>query len=59
MCKLVLFLSSNFQDDFHFEYTECDSDGGRWRVSVPKEGQCEGGNPFPPKRGKDCSEYWQ
>jgi len=41
--------------DFHFEYTECDSAGGRWRVAVPKSpGRCTGGNPPPPNRGKGC-----
>ncbi|XP_070192640.1 endosome/lysosome-associated apoptosis and autophagy regulator family member 2-like isoform X3 [Littorina saxatilis] len=41
--------------DFHYEYTECDSEGGRWRVSVPKPDTCIGGAPNPPVRGKDCS----
>ncbi|XP_074646985.1 endosome/lysosome-associated apoptosis and autophagy regulator family member 2-like [Tubulanus polymorphus] len=41
--------------DFHFEYTECDSYGGRWRVSVPQPGKCIGGAPNPPVRGKDCT----
>ncbi|XP_076469611.1 endosome/lysosome-associated apoptosis and autophagy regulator family member 2-like isoform X2 [Babylonia areolata] len=41
--------------DFHYEYTECDSEGGRWRVSVPKPNTCIGGAPNPPVRGKDCS----
>ena len=40
--------------DFHFEYTECDSKGGRWRVQVPKPNTCEGGAPRPPIRGKSC-----
>ncbi|KAJ8301946.1 hypothetical protein KUTeg_020933 [Tegillarca granosa] len=38
--------------DFHYEYTECDSEGGRWRVSVPKPDTCTGGAPNPPVRGK-------
>ncbi|XP_035825827.1 endosome/lysosome-associated apoptosis and autophagy regulator family member 2 [Aplysia californica] len=44
-------------DDFKYEYTECDSDGGRWRVSVPKEpGLCQPGNsPSVPERGKECN----
>ncbi|XP_064604934.1 endosome/lysosome-associated apoptosis and autophagy regulator family member 2-like isoform X3 [Liolophura sinensis] len=42
-------------EDFHYEYTECDSKGGRWRVSVPKPDFCSGGAPNPPVRGKDCS----
>jgi len=40
--------------DFHYEYTECDSAGGRWRVSVPKPGICTGGAPNAPVRGKGC-----
>ncbi|XP_033745153.1 UPF0577 protein KIAA1324-like homolog isoform X1 [Pecten maximus] len=40
--------------DFHYEYTECDSDGGRWRVSVPEPKKCEGGAPPPPVRGQKC-----
>ncbi|XP_064632414.1 endosome/lysosome-associated apoptosis and autophagy regulator family member 2-like isoform X4 [Lineus longissimus] len=40
--------------DFHYEYTECDSYGGRWRVSVPSPATCIGGAPNPPIRGKEC-----
>ena len=42
------------QKDFHYEYTQCDSDGGRWRVSVPSPNTCIGGAPNPPVRGKGC-----
>jgi len=42
------------QKDFHYEYTQCDADGGRWRVSVPKPNVCIGGAPNPPVRGKGC-----
>ncbi|BFZ10557.1 hypothetical protein BsWGS_13596 [Bradybaena similaris] len=44
-------------DDFHYEYTECDSKGGRWRVSVPKEpGICiPSTTPVLPMRGKECN----
>ncbi|XP_042213922.1 endosome/lysosome-associated apoptosis and autophagy regulator family member 2-like isoform X1 [Homarus americanus] len=42
-------------EDFHYEFTECDDDGGRWRVSVPSPDTCEGGAPNPPKRTHDCS----
>ncbi|XP_063598992.1 endosome/lysosome-associated apoptosis and autophagy regulator family member 2-like isoform X2 [Penaeus indicus] len=42
-------------EDFHYEFTECDEKGGRWRVSVPKPGVCEGGAPNPPTRTEDCS----
>ncbi|OWF54250.1 UPF0577 protein KIAA1324-like homolog isoform X2 [Mizuhopecten yessoensis] len=41
-------------NDFHYEFTGCDSNGGRWRVSVPEPDKCEGGAPPPPVRGKDC-----
>ncbi|XP_071960106.1 endosome/lysosome-associated apoptosis and autophagy regulator family member 2-like isoform X2 [Antedon mediterranea] len=40
--------------DFHFEYTECHSDGVRWRVSVPNPDTCENGGPPPPIRAVDC-----
>ncbi|KRY67663.1 Uncharacterized protein T4A_9565, partial [Trichinella pseudospiralis] len=43
------------QSDFHFEYTECDKFGGRWRVAVPDVGTCTGGKPPAPVRGRDCS----
>ncbi|CDW53634.1 hypothetical protein TTRE_0000189901 [Trichuris trichiura] len=43
------------EKDFHFEYTECDKQGGRWRVAVPQPDQCVGGHPPPPVRGRDCS----
>ncbi|KAL8603739.1 hypothetical protein ACOMHN_024355 [Nucella lapillus] len=42
-------------EDFEYEYTECDSDGGRWRVSVPRKDTCKWGSPNPPVRGKDCT----
>ena len=50
------FLLAYFQHDFHYEYTECDSEGGRWRVSVPKPNVCVGGAPNPPVRGKGCGK---
>ncbi|KAG8189614.1 hypothetical protein JTE90_018969 [Oedothorax gibbosus] len=40
--------------DYHYEFTECDSSGGRWRVSVPKPLTCVGGAPNPPIRVNDC-----
>ncbi|XP_076341367.1 endosome/lysosome-associated apoptosis and autophagy regulator family member 2-like isoform X1 [Tachypleus tridentatus] len=40
--------------DFHYEFTECDSYGGRWRVSVPTPKRCVGGAPNPPTRVNDC-----
>ncbi|XP_065829270.1 endosome/lysosome-associated apoptosis and autophagy regulator family member 2-like isoform X2 [Oscarella lobularis] len=42
--------------DYVFEYTECKTDGSRWRVSVPKEnGACLGGEPpAPPIKGQPC-----
>ena len=44
------------QKDFHYEYTECDSEGGRWRVSVPSPNICTGGAPNAPVRGKGCGK---
>ncbi|TRZ16077.1 hypothetical protein HGM15179_011034 [Zosterops borbonicus] len=40
--------------DYHFEYTECDSSGSRWRVAVPNPSvECSG---LPdPVRGKECT----
>ncbi|XP_077193984.1 endosome/lysosome-associated apoptosis and autophagy regulator family member 2 isoform X2 [Paroedura picta] len=40
--------------DYHFEYTECDSSGSRWRVAVPnRDVECSG---LPdPIKGKDCT----
>ncbi|KAM5182015.1 endosome/lysosome-associated apoptosis and autophagy regulator 1 [Mantella aurantiaca] len=42
------------ESEFHYEYTECDSKGTRWRVAVPHTpGLCTG---FPdPVKGTDCS----
>lgn len=48
------------QEDFHYEFTECDATGGRWRVSVPTidaMDTCEGGDPKPPRRTQGCSEW--
>ena len=42
------------QDDFHYELTECDVNGGRWRVSVPNPGKCVSGSPDPPVRLSGC-----
>ncbi|KAK3769646.1 hypothetical protein RRG08_004898 [Elysia crispata] len=44
-------------EDYHFEYTECDSQGGRWRVLVPKAPNlCTQSNlKIMPSRGKDCN----
>lgn len=41
--------------DFHYEFTECDDLGGRWRVSVPRPLKCIGGAPNPPQRVDDCT----
>ncbi|NWH71741.1 K1324 protein, partial [Piaya cayana] len=45
---------SLFQSEYHYEYTECDSTGSRWRVAVPHTpGLCTG---LPdPVRGTECS----
>uniref|UniRef100_UPI00398F5360 endosome/lysosome-associated apoptosis and autophagy regulator family member 2 n=1 Tax=Pristiophorus japonicus TaxID=55135 RepID=UPI00398F5360 len=42
------------ETDYHFEYTECDSTGSRWRVAIPGHpGRCSG---LPePIIGKECS----
>ena len=56
-CSIQNFVFVCFQTDFHYEYTECDSKGGRWRVSVPAPGKCIGGAPNAPIRGKDCCKY--
>lgn len=46
----------NWQTDYYYEYTECDSTGSRWRVAIPQiPGACTG---LPePVRGTECSEY--
>lgn len=43
-------------EDFHYEYTKCDSAGGRWLVSVPnsEDAKCTGGPSEAPVRGKRC-----
>nr|XP_006825517.1 PREDICTED: UPF0577 protein KIAA1324-like [Saccoglossus kowalevskii] len=58
-CVFDLAASANKQptcqpDDFHYQFTECDSDGVRWRVSVPDPDACTGGAPPPPVRAPDC-----
>lgn len=42
------------EGDYHYEYTECDSTGSRWRVAVPNEGKSCAHLPDPVK-GKDCT----
>ncbi|XP_061438291.1 endosome/lysosome-associated apoptosis and autophagy regulator family member 2 isoform X2 [Rhineura floridana] len=40
------------ETEYHFEYTECDSSGSRWRVAVPNM-ECSG---LPdPVKGKECT----
>ncbi|KAK3103275.1 hypothetical protein FSP39_018093 [Pinctada imbricata] len=57
----VVFVSTALKqctkDDFHYEYTSCDSVGGRWRVSVPKNPDlCSPvSSPEPPVRGQSCA----
>uniref|UniRef100_A0A915Q7T4 MRH domain-containing protein n=1 Tax=Setaria digitata TaxID=48799 RepID=A0A915Q7T4_9BILA len=43
-------------EDFRYEYTECDENGQRWRVAVPKIDnlECDDGLPSP-IRGMNCS----
>lgn len=43
------------QSDYHFEYTECDVLGSRWRVAVPNKADTCTGLPDPVK-GTQCSE---
>ncbi|KAM7178402.1 endosome/lysosome-associated apoptosis and autophagy regulator family member 2 isoform 2-T2 [Macrochelys suwanniensis] len=42
------------ETDYHYEYTECDSSGSRWRVAVPNpSAECSG---LPdPMKGKECT----
>ncbi|EJW83103.1 hypothetical protein WUBG_05987, partial [Wuchereria bancrofti] len=43
-------------DDFQYEYTECDNNGERWRVAVPKMNNLECNDEVPlPIRGVNCS----
>uniref|UniRef100_A0A286XRT4 Endosome-lysosome associated apoptosis and autophagy regulator family member 2 n=1 Tax=Cavia porcellus TaxID=10141 RepID=A0A286XRT4_CAVPO len=42
------------ESDYHFEYTECDSSGSRWRVAVPNAAVDCAGLPDP-VRGKECT----
>ncbi|KAF7650547.1 hypothetical protein LDENG_00123780 [Lucifuga dentata] len=42
------------ETDYYYQYTECDSTGSRWRVSIPlSPGSCS--DLPPPSRGTDCS----
>ncbi|XP_072097055.1 endosome/lysosome-associated apoptosis and autophagy regulator family member 2 [Mobula birostris] len=41
-------------NDYHFQYTECDSTGSRWRVAIPNENKKCAGLPEPIK-GRECS----
>uniref|UniRef100_A0A8C3TIP4 KIAA1324 like n=1 Tax=Chelydra serpentina TaxID=8475 RepID=A0A8C3TIP4_CHESE len=47
-------LCNYLQTDYHYEYTECDSSGSRWRVAVPNpSAECSG---LPdPMKGKECT----
>ncbi|XP_028265499.1 UPF0577 protein KIAA1324 isoform X2 [Parambassis ranga] len=42
------------ESDYHFEYTECDVLGSRWRVAVPNKGDTCTGLPDPVK-GTQCT----
>uniref|UniRef100_A0A4W2E0M5 Endosome-lysosome associated apoptosis and autophagy regulator family member 2 n=1 Tax=Bos indicus x Bos taurus TaxID=30522 RepID=A0A4W2E0M5_BOBOX len=42
------------EKDYHFEYTECDSSGSRWRVAIPNSAVDCSGLPDP-VRGKECT----
>ena len=50
-------LCDYLQEDYHFEYTECDSSGSRWRVAIPDSAVDCSGLPDP-VRGKECSTFW-
>lgn len=43
------------QSDYHFEYTECDILGSRWRVAIPNKADTCTGLPNPVK-GTQCSK---
>uniref|UniRef100_A0A8C4NMI3 Endosome-lysosome associated apoptosis and autophagy regulator 1 n=1 Tax=Dicentrarchus labrax TaxID=13489 RepID=A0A8C4NMI3_DICLA len=45
---------SNITSDYHFEYTECDVLGSRWRVAVPNKADICTGLPDPVK-GTQCT----
>ena len=47
-------LCDYLQKDYHFEYTECDGSGSRWRVAIPNPAVDCSGLPDP-VRGKECS----
>lgn len=50
-----LFFILCFQDQLTYEFTECDSAEGRWRVAVPKDpNSCEASEV--PVRQKECSK---
>ena len=42
--------------EFGYEYTQCDSQGDRWRVAIPKIDTCMTGIPYPVK-GKKCGKF--
>lgn len=52
VCFIIL------QSDYHFEYTDCDVLGSRWRVAIPNKPETCTGLPDPVK-GTQCSEYLQ
>uniref|UniRef100_A0A665VDZ5 UPF0577 protein KIAA1324-like n=1 Tax=Echeneis naucrates TaxID=173247 RepID=A0A665VDZ5_ECHNA len=49
-----MFCVCDWQTDYYYEYTECDSTGSRWRVAIPQRaGSCTG---LPePVRGTECT----
>uniref|UniRef100_A0A8C4IFQ8 Endosome-lysosome associated apoptosis and autophagy regulator family member 2a n=1 Tax=Dicentrarchus labrax TaxID=13489 RepID=A0A8C4IFQ8_DICLA len=44
----------NWQMDYYYEYTECDSKGSRWRVAIPRSPEACTGLPEP-VRGTKCT----
>uniref|UniRef100_A0A665V221 UPF0577 protein KIAA1324-like n=1 Tax=Echeneis naucrates TaxID=173247 RepID=A0A665V221_ECHNA len=52
--SLICLLHGIKTADYHYQYTECDSTGSRWRVAIPlNPGSCS--DLPPPTRGADCS----
>uniref|UniRef100_A0A8C9U582 Endosome-lysosome associated apoptosis and autophagy regulator family member 2 n=1 Tax=Scleropages formosus TaxID=113540 RepID=A0A8C9U582_SCLFO len=47
-------VSAFLQMDYHFEYTECDGTGSRWRVAIPRKQDLCTGLPDPVS-GTDCT----
>lgn len=55
LCETHICVMS-LQSDYHFEYTDCDVLGSRWRVAIPNKANTCTGLPDPVK-GTQCSEF--